>query len=152
MRRIIITGSIIVAAIISVQWFANKQSGQGLSLQSDALIDTKNEAAVSQSEAVLACRAFAASFGGIDLEQTVGNVHEEEVRASYIRQSDQTRWEYACRVSNGKITWAAVNSSIRGRWRTEDRVEYVIGGRTITIRDYMGGSTPVETAFELGQS
>lgn len=51
------------------------------------------------------------------------------ISASYVRSSDNSKWEYVCSITGNKIIWASIreDGSV-GRWRYEDSRE-IINGR-----------------------
>ena len=112
----------------------------------DSLIADTTQA---DAEYVLVCRAFAASFGGYDLEIVEGlTATDGYARASYVRPSDRTKWAYACKFEGDRLIWAADENGRLGRWRTEEDIRYTITESNVTIQQIWSDSSMSEDIYE----
>jgi len=103
----------------------------------------------SDAENVLACRAFAASFGGYDLEIIEGlTATDGYARASYVRPLDRSKWAYACKFEGDRLIWAADENGRLGRWRTEENIQYIITESNVTIQQIWSDSSLSEDTYE----
>ena len=85
-----------------------------------------------------ACKALIATVMGHPpgiVNVAVGTDNVASV--SYLRPSDQKRFEYRCRGdAPGKLTWAAFNldgSGSIGRWRDEDNAGFSVEGGRLNL-------------------
>lgn len=103
----------------------------------------------TDAEYVLACRAFAASFGGYDIEIVEGlTAKDGYARASYLRPSDQSKWVYACKFDGDRLIWAADENGRLGRWRTEENIRYIVTDSRVTIQQIWGDNSMTEDTYE----
>ena len=76
------------------------------------------------SEKVLLCKAYIADQFGRPLNtiklQRVDS--KDLIYISYIRNFDNTQWDYVCEMDGSTMTWAGWVDGGWGRWRTEDEV------------------------------
>ena len=94
----------------------------------------------------LVCKAAIAEIMGRDprivqIVRSDADVHY----LSYVRQSDQSKWTYRCRVDGNRVIWA----SDPGRWRTDPRdgtvkFDIINSGRSIKIIESVGGTETYE--------
>ena len=50
------------------------------------------------------------------------------ISASYVRNSDNSKWEYVCSITGNNIIWASIREDgSLGRWRYEDSREIING-------------------------
>ncbi|MBU2998791.1 hypothetical protein KO491_02990 [Roseovarius nubinhibens] len=111
--------------------------GTGATAQQDA-----------SNEQVLACRAFAASFGGYDLDIVEGEIGSDGyARAAYLRPSDLTKWAYACKFEGDKLIWAADENGQLGRWRTEETIRYLIDENEVVIQQIWSDGSVSEDSY-----
>lgn len=69
---------------------------------------------------------------------------------SYVRQSDNKKYAYRCKLSGNRIIWA----SSTGRWRDskyDSKVVYKIDGETIQIEDRFSDGSGTKKSFSLKQ-
>ena len=73
-------------------------------------------------------------------------------KISYVRSSDNTSWDYKCKIGNGKVEWGSYD----GRWRNhklDSIVKYSVNGDILTIKDqYNDGSATVSKYKKDGES
>ncbi|MAZ21554.1 hypothetical protein [Roseovarius sp.] len=102
----------------------------------------------TSNEQVLACRAFAASFGGYDLDIVEGGIGSDGyARAAYLRPSDLTKWAYACKFEEDKLIWAADENGQLGRWRTEETIRYLIDDNEVVIQQIWSDGSVSEDSY-----
>lgn len=67
----------------------------------------------------------------------------------YIREDDQTKWSYRCKLEGDRIIWASANPDSTGRWRDhplDEKIFYKNSKKEVTImQKYSDGSSTEET-------
>ena len=69
---------------------------------------------------------------------------------SYVRQDDQTKWKFKCKIENSRIIWGADN----GRWRThsaDSKVTFKVSNNSITVTDLFSDGSSSKETFVLEQ-
>lgn len=95
---------------------------------------SKNHNELTQLEMKSVCKSYIAqNFRKPENIITTRYIKEDVgvnfISASYVRSSDNSKWEYVCSITGNKIIWASIreDGSV-GRWRYEDSRE-IINGR-----------------------
>lgn len=80
----------------------------------------------------------------------IDRVANDSTYLSYVRQADQTRWKYKCKIEGNRIIWGADT----GRWRThpmDSKITFNESAHQITVIDtFSDGSSSSET-YSLGE-
>lgn len=95
---------------------------------------------LSQNDQGRVCRASIATVMGRDPSIIRVVANDGNVVSVRYTRDDGTVWNSRCRVEAGRVTWAAIENGRPGRWRTEDRITYVVDGDQITITESMMGT------------
>ncbi len=77
-------------------------------------------------------------------------VASDAIYLSYVREEDQSKWKYKCKLEGNQIIWG----SDTGRWRThplDSKVTFKVHGNSIIVTDsFSDGSSSSET-YSLDQ-
>lgn len=101
-------------------------------------------AITSDLERVCSAAIAAEMFRPIDIIKT-NKVDNNVVHLSYIREDDNTKWRYLCKLSQNKVLWAVPG----GRWRNHPAdtfITYELKGEQVIInRKHSDGSQSTKT-------
>ena len=103
---------------------------------------------LSDEKKTIACKAFAASFGGLTIDAVGGEIGTSGHAQAWYRKDGQ-RWEYACKFTGDELIWAAVDNDRLGRWRTEEEIVYVFTEEEIIIKQVWGDGSVSEYSYPL---
>ena len=97
------------------------------------------------------CKAGIAKIMGRDPTIIkIDRVANDAIYLSYVRQDDQSKWKYKCKLEGNRIIWG----SDTGRWRShpmDSKVTFKVTGNSITVTDsFSDGSSSSET-YSLDQ-
>lgn len=123
------------------------QNADKMAALNTKLIDTKK---LSPTDAGRICRAAIGTLMGQDPRIiAVDNSNGEDVVVSYSRPDDGKIWRNHCYISGDRVNWAAILDGVRGRWRNEDDIRYVLTGPSIKITVRSDGELASEKAYQL---
>jgi len=80
----------------------------------------------------------------------IDRVANDAIYLSYVRQDDQTKWKYKCKVEGNRIIWG----SDIGRWRIhpmDSKVSFKVAGSSITVVDAFGDGSSSKETYSLEQ-
>ena len=80
----------------------------------------------------------------------IDRVDNDAIYLSYVRQDDQTKWKYKCKVEGNRIIWG----SDTGRWRThpmDSKVSFRVADSSVMVVDAYGDGSSSEETYSLEQ-
>ncbi len=76
----------------------------------------------SKDDTAFICRATISAVMGRDIDIINVDTNDNDTfHVYYTRADDNSRWDYKCKIENGRILWAVLD----GRWRNHTKDEYI---------------------------
>jgi hypothetical protein len=95
------------------------------------------------------CKAGIATVMGREPKiMTIDRVQTEVIYLSYIRQDDQSKWVFKCKLDGNQIVWGNDD----GRWRdnaADSAVRFYVSGKVISIAETFGDGSVTRNSFGI---
>ena len=116
------------------------------------LVGCGEDEPLTMSDKRFVCRATIATVMG----RSIHSVEEFEfqgdiISVQYTRSSDDTLWQYACKIEKDRVIWANIENGTIGRWRDsgdDERLSFRTTESKIKIlQTFVDGSTTYEEFY-----
>jgi len=80
----------------------------------------------------------------------IDHMASDVIYLSYVRQDDQTKWKYKCKIEGNRIIWG----SDTGRWRMhpmDAKVSFKVSGNSISVNDAFSDGSSSNKTYSLEQ-